>query len=291
MPAPLVLSRRLTLKGVGYHYLQYPAAGPPVLLLHGLGSSSYSWEETAPLLQDAGYHLYALDLKGSGGSDKPAGADYSLLALAAEIDRWLETLGLKEVVFVGNSLGGSLGLLLALEKPDRISRLVLIAAGAYITRLPWVFRLARLPFAKALAPLVFKRRLIRLAMHQAFYHQERVTAERIEAYYRRLQAPGCLAAQVDLVRGLDFDELDRYNARLPSIAIPTLLLWGENDPWIPLFVGSRLKVALPRSTLEVIPRCGHAPQEELPEKTAELITDWLKSTSSPIGGGSPFAVF
>ncbi len=124
-----------------------------MLLLHGLGSSAYSWEETAPFLQEAGCHLYALDLKGSGGSDKPAGADYSLLTLVDEIELCLETLGLKEVVFVGNSLGGSLGLLLSLEEPERITRLVLIAAGAYLTRVPWVFRPVRLPFAKGLSRL------------------------------------------------------------------------------------------------------------------------------------------
>jgi pimeloyl-ACP methyl ester carboxylesterase len=141
--------------------------------------------------------------------------------------------------------------------------------------MPWVFWLARLPFAKELSRLVFKRALIRLALRQAFYHQERVTAERIEAYYEHLQAPGCLSAQIDLVRGLDLERLNRYNRQLPSITIPILLLWGENDPWIPLSIGSRLKQALPRSTLQVIRHCGHAPQEELPQVTAELILNFL----------------
>jgi pimeloyl-ACP methyl ester carboxylesterase len=268
-------SHRINVRGIRYHYQEYPATGPDVLLLHGLGSSAHSWEEMAPFLQAAGYHLYALDLKGSGGSDKPAGADYSLLTLVDEIDLCLETLGLREVVLVGNSLGGSLGLLLALEKPERIRRLVLIASGAYLTRLPWVFRLARLPFAKELARLVFNRVLIRLALRQAFYHQERVTAERIEAYYDRLQAPGCLSAQIELVRGLDLERLNRYNTQLPFITIPILLLWGENDPWIPLSVGRRLREALPRSTLQVIPCCGHPPQEELPQVTADLILNFL----------------
>jgi pimeloyl-ACP methyl ester carboxylesterase len=118
-----------------------------------------------------------------------------------------------------------------------------------------------------------------------------VTAKRVAAYYDRLHSPGCLAAQIDLVRSLDFSMLHRYEAQIPALSVPTLLLWGENDPWVPLPVGRRLHQALPQSRLQVIPRYGHAPQEELPEQTAGLITDWLKSTPSPIGNGSPWDVF
>jgi pimeloyl-ACP methyl ester carboxylesterase len=79
---------------------------------------------------------------------------------------------------------------------------------------------------------------------------------------------------------LDLERLNRYNTQLTSITIPILLLWGENDPWIPLSVGRRLKMALPRSTLEVIPRCGHAPQEELPHVTANRILNFIHNPPS-----------
>ncbi|MCU0578517.1 MAG: alpha/beta hydrolase [Desulfobacterota bacterium] len=273
-------SRFLAVDGINFHYLDFPAPGPQVLLLHGLGSSTYTWEETAPRLQAAGFHVYALDLKGSGGSDKPPGADYDLFTLRDEIDCWLEALGLRQVIFVGNSLGGSLGLLLALKKPDRINRLVLIAAAAYLRKLPWVFRLARLPLARALSRWLFRHGLIRLALRQAFYHPERVSAERVAAYYERLREPGGLEAQIDLIRGLDLERLNRYNDQLPTIAVPTLLLWGENDPWTPLAIGRRLAQDLPRATLQIIPRCGHAPQEELPDDTARLILQFLNSPAN-----------
>jgi pimeloyl-ACP methyl ester carboxylesterase len=273
-------SRFLSVDGINFHYLDFPAPGPQVLLLHGLGSSTYTWEETAPRLQAAGFHVYALDLKGSGGSDKPPGADYDLNTLRDEIDRWLKALGLRQVIFVGNSLGGSLGLLLALEKPERISRLVLIAAAAYLRKLPWVFRLARLPLAGALSRLLFRRGVIRLAMRQAFFSPERVSAERVAAYYERLREPGGLEAQIALVRGLDLEKLGRCEARLPTISIPSLLIWGENDPWVPPVIGQRLAQALPRATLQIIPRCGHAPQEELPDDTARLILQFLNSPAN-----------
>jgi pimeloyl-ACP methyl ester carboxylesterase len=274
-------SRFVTIRGINYHYLEYPASGPGLFLLHGLGSSTYSWEALAPLLQAEGFRVYVLDLKGSGWSDKPAASEYDLFTLRDEIDRWLETMGLRTVVFVGNSLGGSLALLLALENPNRISRLVLIDAAAYLEKLPWVFRLARLPFSMELSRILFKRWLIKLAMKQAFFQPERVTSERIDAYWERLKSPGCLEAQIALVRSLDFGILSRYDRRLPAIDIPTLLIWGEEDPWIKLPIGRRLNRDLPRSSLRIIPRCGHAPQEELPEETAGLIVDWLSSAPTP----------
>jgi pimeloyl-ACP methyl ester carboxylesterase len=265
----------ITIRGVNYHYLEYPASGPGLFLLHGLGSSTFSWEELAPLLQAAGYRVYALDLKGSGWSDKPAASEYDLFTLRDEIDQWLETMGLRTVIFVGNSLGGSLALLLALENPDRINRLVLIDAAAYLKKIPWIFRLARLPFSKELSKIVFQRWLIKRAMKQAFCHRDRVSDERIDAYFERLKSPGCLEAQIALVRSLDFRILNRYDQRLSAIDIPTLLIWGEEDPWVKPSVGRRLARDLPHSTLRIIPHCGHAPQEELPEETAGLIIDWL----------------
>ena len=268
-------SQFITIRGVNYHYLEYPASGPCLFLLHGLGSSTYSWEALAPLLQAEGYRVFALDLKGFGWSDKPADSEYDLFTLRDEIDRWLETMGLRAVIFVGNSLGGSLALLLALENPNRISRLVLIAAAAHLKKPPWVSRLAKLPFSEKLSKIVFKRWLIKLAMKQAFFHRDRVTDERIEAYYERLKSPGCLEAQIALVRSLDFRILSRYDQRLPAIDIPTLLIWGEEDPWVKLSVGRRLNRDLSHSTLRIIPHCGHAPQEEFPEETAGLIVDWL----------------
>lgn len=269
-------SRFVSINRVNYHYLDFPADGPAVFLLHGLGSSTYSWEELAPHLLDAGFQVYALDLKGFGWSDKPAGAAYDLFTLRDEIFLWLENRGLKEIIFVGNSLGGSLGLLLALEQPGRIRSLVLIDAAAYLGRLPWVFRLGRLPWAVALSKLIFRKWVIRLAMKQAFYDRSRVTDDRVNAYYERLRSPGCLEAQIALICSLDFQRMAAWTERISEITVPTLLIWGEKDPWVGLSVGRKLHRNLPNSTLQVIPRCGHAPEEEVPEETARLIIEWLK---------------
>ena len=103
---------------MNYHYLEYPASGPCLFLLHGLGSSTYSWEALAPLLQAGGYRVFALDLKGFGWSDKPADSEYDLFTLRDEIDRWLETMGLRAVIFVGNSLGRLAGAAPGPGKPE-----------------------------------------------------------------------------------------------------------------------------------------------------------------------------
>jgi len=261
---------------VNFHYLEYPGEGSDVFLLHGFASSTYTWEGVASYLQERGCHVWALDMKGFGWSDKPEGAQYDPVTLMEEVNRWMEVMGLGQVTFVGNSLGGAVAVLMALEHPERVERLVMIDAAGYPIQKPLIIKMAGMPFSRGLAKLFFGRWAVRWNLKEVFYHTDRVTKEKIEAYYERMRTEGALDAQVSVAKALDFRVFEGYARRIPEIQAETLIIWGREDAWILLESGLRFREEIARSTLVVIPECGHMPQEEYPEMTARLIGDFVE---------------
>jgi pimeloyl-ACP methyl ester carboxylesterase len=284
IPGSHVYDHFVDLGGVRYHYTEYPADGPDIVLVHGFASSTYTWEAVVPYLHERGYHVFALDMKGFGWSDKPDDAFYDPVSLMEEVDAWMEALGLTQVVFAGNSLGGAVAVLMALEHPARISKLVLIDAAGYPMQRPMVIRLAHLPLAGGVMKLFFGPWLVRWNLKEVFSDDVCVTDEKVKAYYDRLRTENALDAQIAVARSLKLDQLEQYIERIPDITTDTLIIWGKDDRWIPLDIGRRFKNDIAGSTLTVIPECGHMPQEEQPERTAQLIIDFIEDTHH--GGGA-----
>ncbi|MDD5224811.1 MAG: alpha/beta hydrolase [bacterium] len=276
IPAPTPFDHFVKVGGVNYHYLEYPGSGPTVVLLHGFGSSTYTWEGVIPYLKQKGFHLYAFDMKGFGWSDKPKGADYSPFTLLKEVNALMEALGLKKVIFIGNSLGGGIGTLMALEHPDKIERLVLVDAGGYPMELPSIINLARVPLAAETLKLFFGRWVIRWNISEVMYADELMTGRQVDAYFDRLRSEGAIDAMIKLARAIDFNAFEPYIARNQEIKIPVLIIWGEEDKWVPLSIGYQFRQDIPGSKLVIIPKCGHIAQEEYPKLTAEYIIGFIE---------------
>ena len=116
---------------INYHYQEFVGPGDNIFLLHGFSSSTYTWEKVAARLNAQGYHVWAMDMKGFGWSDKPKGASYDPVSLMEDVNAWMDAMDLNNVVFVGNSLGGAIAVLMAAEHPEKIDGLVLIDASGY----------------------------------------------------------------------------------------------------------------------------------------------------------------
>ena len=275
VPHPDIHDHFVTINDVKYHYTEYPGPGQDIFLLHGFGSSTYTWEKVAPILQAKGYHVWALDMKGFGWSDKPENADYSPCQLMKEVNAWMDKVGIEGVVFVGNSLGGAIAWNMALVHPDKVKKLVLIDAGGFMHEMPFPVRLAGFPGASAVARLFLGRWIIQDMLKQVYFDPASITAEQIDAYYNRLRTENALGALTALGRSVSKISSKEYALRIPEIQVDTLIIWGRDDAWIPLQDGFKFKEALPNATLEIIPFCGHIPQEEKPEETAQLIIDFL----------------
>lgn len=274
--SPAELDHFIKVEGVNFHYRSYPGDGDHIVLLHGFASSTYTWEDLAPYLQAEGYHVWSLDMKGFGWSDKPRDARYDPLTLMEDVNKWMDAMGLRNVTLVGNSLGGAVTVLMALEHPDRIKKMVLIDSAGYPMKPPLIVRMARVPLSGSFMKLFFGRWIVRWNLKEVFYHKDRVTEEKVNAYYDRMRTENALDAQIAVARSVNFDLFDQYIKRVPQITSDALIIWGENDAWIPLEIGYKFKKDLVTATMIVIPECGHMPQEEYPIKTAQYILDFVK---------------
>jgi pimeloyl-ACP methyl ester carboxylesterase len=266
----------IMIDNVNYHYREYPGTGLNIFLLHGFASSTYTWEKVIPHLTLQGYHVWALDMKGAGWSDKPVDSKYDIFTLTQEVNKWMEVMGLKDVVFVGNSLGGAIAVLMAQEHPDKTGQIVLIDSAGYPIKKPFIIRMAKMPLAGEITKLFFGRWMVGWNLKEVYYNDDLITEETIDAYYNRMRTENVLDAKVALARSIDFDAFTPYINRISEIKNRTLIIWGENDEWIPVESGHKFRKDLSNSTLVILPECGHMPQEEKPEQTAKTIIDFIE---------------
>jgi len=269
--------RFVAVDGVRVRYVRR-GSGPPVVLVHGIASSIYTWAEVLPALAHS-HDVIALDLPGFGGSDIPA--DFSAERYPALLRSFLDALGLARVTLVGHSLGGAVASAFAAAEPSRLERLVLVdAAGFNLSPAdrPWLLRVLGWPGAAAvLDALPVRRRLLDLGLRQVFHDDARVTPERVEEYLAPLARPG---ASGFMARLLGNGNAMGLPAAVGRIRAPTLIVWGRQDTWVPIRDADRFQSAIPGARKAVIEACGHVPQEERPQELIALLRDFLSPTET-----------
>jgi pimeloyl-ACP methyl ester carboxylesterase len=271
-----------TIDGLRIRYVR-KGDGPPVLLLHGISSSLYTWKDVLPALA-AHHDVVAVDFPGFGDSaiPQPASGDRLLRSVVGLMDR----LGIAQAAIVGNSLGGAIAVTLAATLPDRVSRVVLIDPAGYNfapADRPFVLRLAGAVPAPVLEALPI-RPLVKLGLHQVFHDDALVTPDKVAEYVAPMRRPGAAAALHELLLGTD--DL-HFPGVIHGVRAPTLILWGRYDAWIPPRDAERFAADIPGARV-VLMEAGHMPQEERPEETAGLIEEFLKGeVSAPARPASP----
>jgi pimeloyl-ACP methyl ester carboxylesterase len=263
-------------------YHEIYGQGDPLLCIHGFGASLYSWRNfIEPLSKN--YQLILVDLKGCGKSPKPHDTKYSTQDHADLLYQLILEHDLRNLTLIGNSLGGALSLLLSLMLADagesaRLKSLVLIDAGAYKEYVPTYLKLLSVPLINLGVYLVPSRFAVRTILRKAYYDPSKITEEQIAAYTAPIAAPGGKHALRETGRQLVPANFEQLIKRYKDITVPTLIIWGRQDKIIPLKVGELLNRDIANSTLKIIERCGHAPQEEKPEETVPLVLEFLQSS-------------
>ena len=252
--------------------------GPPAVLLHGYAGAIWNWEhQIEPLGRRL--TLFVPDVIGQGLSDKPRVA-YTPAFYMEWLRGFLDAVDITRATFIGHSMGAGLALGLALTHPDCVDRLILISgfpkgvlthirgphlrffarAGSGLLFGLGYRLLGRLNFRKFLRCLVWDRSLITPAVVERAY--------RLRKQYGKAQPLWSSLQHVE-------EWETRYAPRLGSVTAPTLLIWGRDDPFLPLSVGETLHRTIAGSRLAVIPDTGHLPMWERPDEVNRLILDFL----------------
>jgi pimeloyl-ACP methyl ester carboxylesterase len=268
------------------HRVSYRQAGwgPVVVLIHGITGSSLNWEEVIEPLAER-YTVVAPDLLGHGESAKPRG-DYSLGAYASGIRDLLAALGHSRATVVGHSLGGGIAMQMAYQFPERVERLVLVSSGGLGRDVHLLIRAAVLPGSELVLPLLASNAVItRVDAVGTFLGRLglRAGSDLIEMWrgFSSLADGETRAAFIHTLRTIVDPGGQRVSAadRLYLAQdMPSLLIWGERDPVIPLRHGVRASEQMPGTRLVTFPDAGHFPQLDEPRRFARELTDFIEGT-------------
>jgi pimeloyl-ACP methyl ester carboxylesterase len=259
------------------HHITRGERGRPIVLVHGFGSSTYTWRRNLDALSDW-YRVYALDLKGFGLTAKPRDGQYHVSAYTDHLLGYLDVMKLERPVLVASSMGGAVATRLALLHADRVGGLILIDPAP--VRLPAervgederssrnmaVEKSAGSSFAGRLLPAVARTMITRQAVEgwlKASYHDPSlVTAELVETYYRPITIDGATEALAAMMKPPAAPAIEVPS--LQSLLVPTLVIWGKHDRIVPRPVAEDYTRAIKGSRLAIFERSGHLPHEEEP---------------------------
>jgi pimeloyl-ACP methyl ester carboxylesterase len=274
-------SRFALIDGVRVHYQEAGAnSAPPLLLIHGFTASNFVWNDVLLPIAEAGFRVIAPDLVGFGFSGKPKEGEYTIDSQARMILGLMDHLGIESATLVGSSYGGAVAATCALDYEERVERLVLVDAviNNHVKRRT-LLRLAASPvIGDLISPLMIgSRRLVHSQMRKGYAPENMhlFDESRMTSHHRPLLAASTQRAVLKSLRRWQAERIERDAHHIKQ---PTLLIWGENDPEIPLAHGLRLFERIASSRLIVFRRCGHMPMEEYPREFTELVVDFCSDT-------------
>lgn len=256
-------------------------SGEPVVFVHGLGGNWTNWLEQLPVI-GTGWRAIALDLPGFGHSPMPA-AQISISGYAAAVTGAMDALGIPSATLVGNSMGGEISAELALASPERVSRMMLVSpagvsTGSLQPRLPlirrahptlqsvngWICRNAE--------KLARRPRLRNAALSTVAAQPQRISATFTAEQLKGMGKPGFLPALEAVV-----SHSQTLSERLPQVGTPTLIVWGDKDPLIPVRDADVFARQIPGAHKIVWQDTGHVAMFERPAEFNALLEGFLSA--------------
>lgn len=264
--------------GIHMHYRdEGKADGPVLVLVHGFGASSADWDDWAKRLGDT-YRIIAPDLPGHGLTRATAGYTGGADGQVEAVENLARALNLPPFVIAGNSMGGGVAWRYTLAHPERVKGLVLVDAGGWPPAKAqkqgaFIFTLLANPLTRGIIKNLDNSALVKQGMEAAFINKALVTPAMVKRYTDFSRAPG----HRDILTTRPAIPATDPTQLLANIAAPTLIMVGAEDHVIPAADGERFAKAIPGSVLIVYPGVGHAPMQQIPDKSAADLRAWLQA--------------
>lgn len=264
-------SQFMELDGRKIHYRD-EGEGETIVLIHGTGASLHTWDEWASSLKE-NYRVIRFDLPAYGLTGQDPQKRYSSKDYVDLLDNLLTQLEVDQFHLAGNSLGGLVAWLYASYHPQKVEKLVLVdPSGFPFKSTPMVIQLAKTPLLNNFIRYVTPRSFIEKNLKEVYYDASLIKEETIDRYHDLTQFEGNRQAFIDRA----YIEREDYTDRLALIPSPTLILWGEEDAWIPVSDAAKFKAALSNARIALMPKTGHVPMEERPQESLAIVTDFLQ---------------
>ena len=278
-PAP-IRKATVTIRGKRVAY-RTGGWGPLLVLVHGLTSSSATWDRVLPKLAKQ-YTVLALDLLGHGRSEKLRG-DYSPGAHANTVRDLMDALGYRRATFVGHSLGGGVAMQLAYQYPERVERLVLVAPGGFGREVNVLLRAATLPGSGQLLALTAARPFVQAgtmlaAMLGRLGFKPSTDLEELGRAYSLLADRQARSAFINTLRSvvdMEGQRVDFREAADVAGRFPSLIVWGDRDRIVPVRHGQDVHQLVPNTYLAIFEGAGHFPHRHDPERFVRVVDAYL----------------
>lgn len=250
----------ITALGVKIHYQDTgPSQNPiPILFLHGFGSSLQTWDAwTKDLSRE--YRVISVDLPGFGLTGEDPSSIYTDQRSVEVLEALLKELQIPRVVLVGNSMGGKLAWKFAAQYPGQVSKLVLISPDGYASPGIEYGKKTEIPAIANLYRYFFSKSFLAMNLEPAYANPKTLNDDLVNRYHDMMLAPGVRGA---ILARMQQTVLQDPVPSLSKIQVPTLLIWGEKDAFIPISNSEDYLKVMPNAKRVILPNIGHLPQEE-----------------------------
>lgn len=272
--------KHVSVQGINIRYA-VNGLGHPVLLAHGFGEfMEVWWQNIEPLSQY--YQVYVMDLPGHGLSGETK-MDYTIPFLTEFMLDFMQILNIESAHLIGHSMGATLGLNMAINFPNKVDRLILVASGGLTTEVPPLYRLCTLPIIGDIMVRPTIKPIMKHRMKKAFYNPDVITEQMVDINYELIKRPETKRTMLSIIR----NNADLSGPRPDSILIDklhlvkafTLFIHGEQDPVVALADVQRACNLIPNASLRVIPESGHCPFIEKAIEFNEAAIAFLQSNN------------
>lgn len=248
----------------------------PIVLLHGTGSSLHTYDDwTKKLIVN--HRVIRIDLPGYGLTGAFPNRNYSIKNYVTFLKKFLNSVGVKECVIGGSSLGGNIAWNFTVKNSEMVNGLILIDAGGYPIKsksIPIAFQLAKVPIIQNIFKFITPKFVVESSVKNVYKDKKKVSDDLVNRYFELTLREGNREAFIDRFK-VKFDSISPKKIR--TINQRTLILWGENDELIPLNIAYQFQDDLPNDTLVILKNVGHIPMEESPDESLKPVLKFLEN--------------
>jgi len=261
--------------GFVHFELSGPEKGPLVLLIHGITSHYFLWDDLSHSLLKEGFRVLRYDLYGRGFSDRPD-VNYNEQLFVRQLLELLSALEIKEPVdLVGSTMGGAIAVIIAANNPEKVNKIVLINPAGYPANFPLAGRIVRLPVVGDYLTYAFGNILIRNSLKDYFYKLDRFP-QFLEKYNEQTKYIGFKRAILSTLRNFDLDDQKASYETVGKQKRQVMLIWGMQDKIYPIGNSEKVRAAIPGTEFHTLNGTGHIPNYEAPERVNSFIVEFLK---------------